>query len=241
MRVLSIGNSFSQDAQRYLSRIARNEGEDFSCTNLYIGGCSLRTHHVNYLNEGPYSLEYNGEFTGAYTSIRLALSRNEWDYVTIQQASHFSPYWNTYEPHLSVIADAVRLYAPKAKLLIHQTWAYADGSQRLTEELGYNNHYEMLAPIVECYKKAAEVVGADGIIPCGEVMMRAQELGLPEVHRDTFHATLGAGRYMLGLMWYRCLTGKYAEKDIQGFDVDVTPEEIAIVRQAVKDVMAKYE
>ena len=47
MKILSIGNSFSQDAQRYLHRLAKNEGVDMKTVNLYIGGCPLRSHYLN--------------------------------------------------------------------------------------------------------------------------------------------------------------------------------------------------
>ena len=51
MKVLSIGNSFSMDAQRYLHQLARREGVDLFCMNLYIGGCAQRTHYLNILDE----------------------------------------------------------------------------------------------------------------------------------------------------------------------------------------------
>ena len=41
MKVLAIGNSFSQDATRYLHQIAKANQFDLKVVNLYIGGCSL--------------------------------------------------------------------------------------------------------------------------------------------------------------------------------------------------------
>lgn len=41
MKLLSIGNSFSTDAQRWLRDLAAAEGHDLYCVNLYIPGCSL--------------------------------------------------------------------------------------------------------------------------------------------------------------------------------------------------------
>ena len=37
INILSIGNSFSEDAQRYLHYIAKSEGEDIQNYNLFIG------------------------------------------------------------------------------------------------------------------------------------------------------------------------------------------------------------
>ena len=51
MRVLAIGNSYSQDATRYLYGIARAGGVDVKVVNLYIGGCSLSRHYRNMLSE----------------------------------------------------------------------------------------------------------------------------------------------------------------------------------------------
>ena len=44
MKLLSIGNSFSVDAQAYLHQVAKAEGETLECHNLFIGGCSLERH-----------------------------------------------------------------------------------------------------------------------------------------------------------------------------------------------------
>jgi hypothetical protein len=53
MKILSIGNSFSQDAQRYISKIAAARGEELYTKNLHIGGCSLERHHSNMLTDEP--------------------------------------------------------------------------------------------------------------------------------------------------------------------------------------------
>ena len=85
MKVLSIGNSFSQDAQRYLHEIAKNDGVDLNSVNLYIGGCSLETHYHNIIeNKANYGLEINGKATNAYTSVKDALLKERWNYITLQ-------------------------------------------------------------------------------------------------------------------------------------------------------------
>ena len=51
MRILTIGNSFSEDATRYLSQIAKAQGVNFEVVNLMIGGCSLERHYRNMLDD----------------------------------------------------------------------------------------------------------------------------------------------------------------------------------------------
>ncbi len=70
MKILSIGNSFSQDAQRYLHCLAKHDGTELKTVNLYIGGCPLRKHYLNMLdNNTAYDFEFNGEQTGIKVSI----------------------------------------------------------------------------------------------------------------------------------------------------------------------------
>ena len=47
MKVLSVGNSFSVDCQRYVREIAAGNGKEITLGNLYIGGCSLERHCEN--------------------------------------------------------------------------------------------------------------------------------------------------------------------------------------------------
>lgn len=240
MKILSIGNSFSQDAQRYLHRLAKQDGTELKTVNLYIGGCPLRKHYLNMLDDNAaYDFEFNGEKTGIKVSMRQALVSDDWDFITLQQASPLSGKCETYSPYIEALADYVKRYCPHAKILIHQTWAYEDGSERL-EKVGYASAGDMLSDVRDCYSKAAEKIQASGIIPCGEAMMKALELGMEKIHRDTFHASLGAGRYLLALCWYKVLT----KKDITGnafddFDVPVTEQERKIVIKAVNSVLAQ--
>ena len=238
MKILSIGNSFSQDAQRYLHRLAGHNGENWKTVNLYIGGCSLRRHYLNMLDDNAaYAFEFNGEPTGIKVSIRQALASDNWDYITLQQASSLSGDYDTYTPYIEALAEYIRKYCPHSKIMIHQTWAYEEGSEKLKGLSVFSSADEMLAAVCDAYAKAAQAIGADGIIPCGQTMMQAVKMGIEKVHRDTFHASLGAGRYLLALCWYRTLTGKdIADSTFADFDVPVTDREREIVIRAVNSV-----
>ena len=241
MNILSIGNSFSQDAQRYLHEIAKADGFDLQSFNLYIGGCSLSRHYRNMLSaERAYTLEMNGHSTGFFVSLQEALLNRNWDVVTIQQVSQESPDYETYQPYLNELVDYVRLCVPKAKILVHQTWAYEQGSQRL-HDFGYADQADMFRGLKAAYEKAAQDIDADGIIPSGEVLQALLANGIEKVHRDTFHASFGLGRFALGLTWYTVLTGRDVEGiAFSGFAEEVTPQQIAIVKKCVKEVAEKY-
>jgi len=241
MKILSIGNSFSQDATRYLHRLAASNGDNIKTVNLYIGGCPLRLHYFNVLEDRrSYFMEFNGENTAFQVSIKDALMSDEWDYVTLQQVSGNAPRYSTYQPYLDTVAAYVRKYAPQAKILMHQTWAYEDGSERLTVKFHYEKSIDMLNEIIPSYKKAAEAIGAVGIIPSGQAMMRLHENGIEKVHRDSFHASFGLGRYTLALTWYGYLTGKdVSEVPFSALDEAATEEEFAIAKRSVAEVLAE--
>ena len=109
MEVLCIGNSFSRDAATYLSQIARHGGEKINVVNLYVGGCSLETHYDNMLTGAKaYELQVNGALTGFSVSLQEALTNRMWDWVSFQQASHFSIKYETYQPYLYALDEYVK-------------------------------------------------------------------------------------------------------------------------------------
>lgn len=65
MKILAIGNSFSQDATTYLHQTAQAQGVEMEVYNLYIGGCPLEKHALNLeTNEPAYEAQFNGVPTG---------------------------------------------------------------------------------------------------------------------------------------------------------------------------------
>ena len=243
MNILSIGNSFSQDAQRYLHKIAKADGVDIQSFNLFIGGCSLLRHYRNMLSEDRiYTLEMNGISTGFRVSLKDALLNRDWDVITVQQVSTQSPYYDTYQPYLDGLVEYIRRFVPNVKIAIHQTWAYEQGSERLNEKMGYGDYKEMLCDIINAYQTAAQHIGADYIIPSGEVFGAMIESGIENIHRDTFHASFGIGRYALGLIWYRVLTGNdVTNNPFNDFDEEVSAEQIEIAKKCVQEVANKYD
>ena len=170
-----------------------------------------------------------------------ALLVRNWDVITLQQASGESNRYENYQPYLDELAAYVRELVPKAKIAIHQTWAYELDSPRLRERMGYEQDTQMLADVAAAYKAAAEAVGAEYVIPSGEVFMAMLQNGVGKIHRDSYHATKGLGRYALGLTWYTVLTGRdIAENGYSDFDEAVSPEEMAIAKKCVAEVCGKY-
>ena len=242
MQILSIGNSFSRDAQRYLHRIARADGVVLHSFNLMIGGCPLSTHYRNMLSEGrEYTLDADGVETGFKISIKEALLNRNWDVITPQQASPASPNYKSYQPYLNKLTEYVRMCAPKAKIAFHRTWAYQQESPRLKSYFGYSDQKEMFRDIVAASNQAVQDMDADLLLPCGDVFQAMLDKGIQTVHRDMHHAHLGIGRYALGLTWYAVLTGRdVMENSFADLDVPATPEEIRIAKECVMEIAPNF-
>ena len=244
MKILAIGNSFSQDATRYLHQIARADQFNLQVVNAYRGGCPLSYHYANTLSdETGYDLEFNGFTSGFRLSIRDALESGAWnqfDVITVQQVSHQSFDYDNYQPYLNGLVEFIRKYAPKTKLYVHQTWAYLKDSPRLAA-MGFATPEEMFAQIKPTYDIAAKEIGADGIIPSGEAFRKLMDHGVYYMHRDNIHASSGFGRYVLGLTWYETLTGRtVANNSFCDFDEPVTAEEIALAKKVAHEAAEAY-
>lgn len=216
---------------------------ELESVNLYIGGCSLERHFRNLKGDRrEYTLEINGHSAeGFMVGIREALTARCWDVVTLQQASHESYREETYQPYLGVLADYVRENCPGAKLFLQQTWGYESGSERIRQH-GFETYDEMFARVMECYHGAAKEIGADGIIPGGLAFQNALKKGIGRIHRDTFHASLGAGRFLLALVWYGRITGRdISQVGFDGFDEPVEEREYRIVIEAARESLADSE
>lgn len=231
MNVLCIGNSFSQDSTRYLHQISDDK---IFVRNLYIGGCSLETHWNNIVNANEYyEYQKNGRML-KMTSINDALTKKKWDYITVQQVSHFSGMKETYEPYLTNILNFVREKCPKAEIVFHRTWAYDDNSTHGGFANYGNDRKKMIESIIEASDHFASVHNLR-VIKNGEAIEAARELdyfkGERNINRDGFHLSLDYGRYLAGLVMY----GFFTESD--PCEVTYEPEDTdPEINKALKEI-----
>ena len=216
-------------------------GEELKCVNLFIGGCTLRQHYLNIIDdERKYRFEFNGENTCITVSVREVLKSDTWDAITLQQGSHESFNFDNYTPYIECVADYVKKYSPKSKILLHKTWAYPDNRKRLFE-MGYKTTAGMFADVNKAYKKAFSAIKADGMILSGNAMLTAYEKNKEIVYRDEIHASFGFGRYMIGLVWFLTLFEHRNDvKHIDEFDEALTEEEKELALKIACKVTENY-
>ena len=209
IRVLCIGNSFSWDAvEQELVPLCDEKNVQVEIHNLYYGGCSLQQHAEFLLKDtAAYSHRVctNAEprVIKDTISLRQALQDGEYDYISLQQASHDSGIRSTYEPWLSMLIDTVRAYQPNARICWMQTWAYSQDAKHPNYPRYHNNQQEMWDSIMACTPKQLPV------IPCGAAIQLARQTKLGDsLCRDGYHLNYVYGRYTAACVWYEILTGK---------------------------------
>lgn len=173
LHLFLIGNSFSQNAARYLPQLAKEGGHNLVIGRAEIGGCTLKKHWelaelAAKNTEDPKGKPYNGK------SLRMLLSQGTWDVVTMQQYSFHSGDVETYQPYARKLYDLIRTLQPNAKVVLHQTWAYRSDSKdfSLTGENVYaKNAEEMFRMSRAAYQTVAKELDVK-IIPVGDAFRK---------------------------------------------------------------------
>lgn len=212
MKILLIANSFGVNLQTYAKEIAKANGLDLEIYTLYIGGCPLSTHDHNIKeNKRDYELFVDGKTTSLFLSIDEALRLKDWDYVSLQQASHVSGTISSYYPYLNNVYTYVRIKCPKAKIMWHQTWAYSgknpykyDEVKNWCDTFKFDNDLEMKKGIAEALEKITNEFKFDLVVRSGDVVFEAMKEFEDVYDEAGFHLN-NLGCYLIGANFIKCL------------------------------------
>ena len=233
IKILTIGNSFSDDTMEYVGHIAKSLGIEVFLGNLYIGGCSINTHANNLIGDTPayeFRTFINGEWITQYGyKLADALQLKDWDYVCFQQVSHQSGLESTFERLDELVLGVRAIVGNRATFIWNMTWAYQSDSAH-TGFLNYNNDQQtMYSAIIQQVKNV--ILCRDEfkvIIPVGTAIQNARTSILGDnLTRDGFHLNTQYGRYIASLTFLGALT----KADLSG--VTYAPQGVS---QSIKNV-----
>ncbi len=235
LRILAIGNSFSQDAvEQYLHELAEAAKKPIVIGNMYIGGAPLSLHWENArTGKAAYSyrkIDVDGmKSTEDGVSILSVLADEAWDYVSLQQASPLSGQFNSYVAPLSALHQYIdSVTAGSVKHIWHQTWAYASNSTHPGFENYHNDQHEMYQAIMGASAEAQRLVPIDLLVPCGTAIQNARTSFIGDhLTRDGYHLDLQIGRFVAACTWFEALFGQQAPVD------RYRPEGVSVAQAAV--------
>jgi len=170
VRLLTVGNSFSGNATRHLGAIAKANGDTLILGAASVGGASMELHW----NKAQAFEKNPTDKLGLYGSgkgLKEELAREPWDFITFQQASIKSHNLETYRPFAKQLSDYLRQHAPKATLLLHQTWPYRADDPRFspknTKPGEPKTQEEMYAGLTHAYRTVAQELNVR-VLPVGD-------------------------------------------------------------------------
>lgn len=245
LKILAIGNSFSEDAlENYLYDLAKAGNKQIIIGNMYIGGAPLSLHVKNAdSNKAAYVYRktyLNGEkHTTKNVSLEQAIKDEHWDYISMQQASPLSGQYETVIKSLPLLITYVQSLAPQAKLVYHQTWAY----QQNSTHAGFANYNKdqatMYQKIVEVAKKVKKIKAIQFIVPAGTAIQNARTSSIGDhFTRDGYHLQLGYGRFTAACTWYEKLFNADVRKNPYKPEA-ISDAEAAIAKEAAHNAVKK--
>ncbi|CAN5564102.1 DUF4886 domain-containing protein [soil metagenome] len=226
LKILTIGNSFAGNVLSDLPQMAKAAGKNVLFFGANPGGCSMEKHagwvKLDEANaEDPAGKPYRSNFIPGKPgdkdhkySLREVLQAEKWNFVTIQQLSNASFMPESYEPYATTLIDTIRKYAPQARIVVFETWAYRE------DYAGYGrdglDQQKMFEGLTAAYEKLAADHGLQ-IIPVGYAFQKARatdrwHFQYPDPDFDYKNPAPGTipkqpGSLNMGWTWYTPPTG----------------------------------
>ena len=236
IKVLTIGNSFAQDAvEQYLYELAKAQGDSLVIGNAYIPGCSIDKHYDN-LSKDKKAYEYRKVTKGnrlnrKKQSLKNIIRDEQWDYISFQQASQLSGIASSFV-NLGALKRLVMGYTTNLHVtyIWHMTWSYAeDFSDERFAPYDYNQR-QMYSDIVSAMLNVLPGVGIKRIVPSGiAIQLGRYRLG-NTMNRDGYHLSYTIGRFIAACTWCEFLTGKSVDGNSYRPDA-LTEEEVITCQQ----------
>lgn len=213
IKILAIGNSFSEDGiENYLYDLAKAANKKIIVGNMYIAGAPIELHVKNFKdNKSTYSYRKVGldgiKKTTKDVSIAEAIKDEDWDYISLQQASPTSGKYEVIIKDLPTLTANVNSIKPsKAKLVYHQTWAYQQDSEHKGFANYHNNQFEMYKEIVDATRQIDKSKEFNMVIPAGTAVQNGRSSSIGDHYtRDGYHLNLDYGRFTAACTWYEKL------------------------------------
>jgi len=242
IRVLAIGNSFSEDATiQYLYELGAAQGDSLIIGHAYIGGCSI-DRHLDNLKKTKHDYQYQ-KTTGEGLTIehqaelRRIILDEPWDYITLQQVSQLSGIAESYA-NLAALKRAVMLLAtnPNVEFLWHMTWAYSVSFKNKRFKAYDYDQKKMYAAILSCVRNEVPKALIKRIIPTGTAIQMARYFMGDVLNRDGFHLSYTLGRYTAACTWCEILTGRSIDENTYRPET-ITQEEAQTCRQSAHEAI----
>lgn len=208
LKILCIGNSFTEDATNRLPKIIETCSLSNICIgHLIAGGASLKQYYDSYMNNsaiGIYQVtddQLKWRTVSKNFTMKQALQYADWDIITFQQVSYEAGRFQTYQPYLSNLIDIAKNECVNSKPIFvwQMPWSFASGCKDEIFGRYKYNQLRMYNNITAATKVMMSQSDIDIVVPIGTAIqnLRNTNLNNPplDITRDFRHIDQGIGRY----------------------------------------------
>lgn len=229
LRILEIGNSYSQNATSYIPQIISVMGENASKVNLtlaYASGASFKdwfdicndTYSGDYYIYGKIvngSREPIKRFTGSNgLPFRNLLKDSVWDIIVLHQYSAYAPYeddWGSQDKkgYLKDLIDIIKETQPNASIGLQLVHSYASQCKLNSEKWSSTERWSEIA--YSCYN-AMRTYPFDVLIPYGTAVQNLRSVlhqNSYDLTSDYTHLSHGPAQLVASLCYYETLFAPY--------------------------------
>lgn len=248
LKVLTIGNSFSENTSVYASEIARSNGKSLTFGYLKFPSCTIEMHYTAAVEkravfkfdvtfpDGTHDTAAQKAAASSFdavdgggATVEYALNYCDWDVIVFQQESSSSRYASSFEK-LGDLVAYVRSKAPNARLAIHEVWRWGDW------------HADQFA-LIQANTRAAAAQYQLEYIPTGTAFEYARSaLGSDTIVNDNdgYHQHANAyGQYIAGSCYVASLFGISVSEDTFTSHPYVNDKgQVAVLTKAANDAVA---
>ena len=189
-KVLTIGNSFAQNASTYATEIAYANGEELTFGYLMFPSCTIDMHyeaavtdrHIfrfkvttpdnmqgTLLKDYPADQNFDQDLPDTAASIKEALEYTDWDIIVFQQESASARDIGTFG-NLGNLIEYVRGICPDADLMFHEVWRWGEWGEDQFDLIKSNSEtvaaqYGLeIIPSGLAFEYARDALGSDTIV-----------------------------------------------------------------------------
>lgn len=225
LKVLDIGNSYTDDATNLLPLIAKASKADLSTICLYKcirGGASFKnwvdiyndkdntTYSISkVIGDLPANVQTGTGNAGDGKLFRDVLTNENWDLIIIHQFSNYAPYYSKWKKNdaagcLDYLISIIREHQPNAELgflLVHSYWSNYESNKE-------KSSFDRWHLIANSVKSFCEDYNVDFVIPYGTAIqnLRASSMNNEyDLTRDGTHCGYGLAQYTAACCYYESL------------------------------------
>ena len=226
INVLMIGSSSCYYYVEELYGIGKAAGMDMKVCNVYYSGCSLEK-HWNWWKNGEANYQYfetdeRGRIKYEGFSLRQCLTRENWDYISLQQSpvrllhTDFERAHKEADAYAKALMNFLKEQFPQSKFYWHQLWAWEMGADHAGMVMDSKEKQQGMADFLHQFAIEMSQMLDVVRVPTGDAWQKVRhnpvigEILCERTNKnDHYHdGDVGGGQYLNACVWFETLTGQ---------------------------------